>query len=146
MNYSREYEKKVEDRETPLAYEGRKLFWEKIGACLSIFRWGLTDAESHFMANRNAFRSTIAKLKDYAESEDKMRYVVEYHADGGQMCVPGRRVFKIESRAQAFEKKMMNEKGHTCKNSVKLIATLKFVEDEGDMYPDVAGSGEDEEN
>jgi hypothetical protein len=41
-------------------------------------------------------------------------YIVHFHADGGQMCVPGRRVFTDRAEADAFADRMRKEPDHAC--------------------------------
>lgn len=41
-----------------------------------------------------------------------MYYIVEYCADGGQMCVPGRRVFTSESEQKQFAERERAKSGH----------------------------------
>jgi len=48
-----------------------------------------------------------------------MYYIVHFHADGGQMCVPGLRCFEDPVKAARFADKQRNVPGHTCQNSVR---------------------------
>lgn len=43
-----------------------------------------------------------------------MYHIVEFHADGGQMCVRGHRSFADPEKARQFAEKMRSEPGHTC--------------------------------
>lgn len=47
-------------------------------------------------------------------------YIVEFHADGGQACIPGRRVFTDKNAAERFKSVMEKEPGHHCRDSVRL--------------------------
>jgi hypothetical protein len=67
-----------------------------------------------------------------------MYYIVHFHADGGQMCVPGRRVFLDSGQALAFFNRCATEKDHTCINSVRMEASKTNPGDEGEIYPAVA--------
>lgn len=68
-----------------------------------------------------------------------MYHVVEFHADGGQMCVPGRRVFTEKPVADSFAEQMRNEEGHSCgPESVRQYESFTDPGKLGDMYrPDV---------
>ena len=41
-----------------------------------------------------------------------MYYIVEFHADGGQMCVSGRRFFTDPEKGKQFANKMRTEPDH----------------------------------
>jgi hypothetical protein len=71
-----------------------------------------------------------------------MFYIVEFHADGGQMCVPGIRCFDSVEKADAFAERLRNEPGHTCgSKSVRQHESETFVESHGVVYPGVANMG-----
>ena len=62
-------------------------------------------------------------------------HVVEFHADGGQMCVEGRRVFTDEAQADGFAERMRNEEGHSCgPESVRQYKSETSPGGEGDIY------------
>jgi hypothetical protein len=64
-----------------------------------------------------------------------MFYIVNFHADGGQACIPGRRVFTNAEKALKFAERMRNEPGHTCENSVSLITSDTYPgDDKGEIY------------
>lgn len=68
-----------------------------------------------------------------------MFYIVEFHADGGQMCVPGRRVFLDSGLALSFFTACATEKNHTCgAKSVNMTASETNPGDDGEIYPAVA--------
>lgn len=71
-----------------------------------------------------------------------MYYVVEFHADGGQMCVDGRRVFTDPVEASRFAAQRRAEPGHFCgPESVREYATDVRPDEEGYIYPMVANQG-----
>jgi hypothetical protein len=71
-----------------------------------------------------------------------MFYIVEFHADGGQMCVPGIRCFDSVEKANAFAERLRNEPGHTCgPNSVRQRESETPIENHGVVYPGVANMG-----
>lgn len=66
-------------------------------------------------------------------------HIVDFHADGGQMCVPGRRSFTDPEEAGQFAEKMRREPGHVCgPNSVKEYTSETDLGNEGAVYPGVA--------
>lgn len=69
-----------------------------------------------------------------------MYHIVEFHADGGQMCVPGLRSFEDPEEASQFAEKerMRDEEGHTCSDSVKTYASETSLGNEGVIYPEIA--------
>lgn len=68
-------------------------------------------------------------------------HVVEFHADGGQACTFGRRIFDNVVEAEHFEKRMRNEPDHLCgPESVKTFSTEERKSDSGEIYPNVASS------
>lgn len=69
-------------------------------------------------------------------------YIVEFHADGGQMCVPGRRVFVHKHEADRFAEAMRNEPGHICgPESVTQYESDDPLPNEGHIYPTIANLG-----
>jgi len=54
-----------------------------------------------------------------------MYHVVEFHADGGQMCVPGHRSFTNPEKAKQFADQMRSEPEHTCGSKSVLENTLR---------------------
>lgn len=71
-----------------------------------------------------------------------MYYIVEFHADGGQMCVAGRRSFNDPVEARRFADRMRSEPGHTCgPKSVRTYISETNPENEGYEYPMIANSG-----
>lgn len=69
-------------------------------------------------------------------------HIVKFHADGGQMCVPGSRCFNTSEDANIFAERLRNEPGHTCgPQSVKQYESEQAVPDEGVIYPGLANAG-----
>lgn len=69
-------------------------------------------------------------------------YIVEFHADGGQMCVLGIRCFIDKQKADEFAQRMCSEKNHYCgPSSVKQRESETQVENEGEIYPTIANIG-----
>ena len=60
-----------------------------------------------------------------------MYHYVDFHADGGQMCIPGRRRFSTLEKALRFQGIMDSEPGHHCKNSVKLFSSEEILDEKG---------------
>jgi hypothetical protein len=61
-----------------------------------------------------------------------VQWVVEFHADGGQACVLGRRVFNDPVEAGRFAQRCRDEKGHTCRDSVReYVALNASLKDDG---------------
>jgi len=72
-------------------------------------------------------------------------YVVHFHADGGQMCVPGHKTFTDKKRAESFLQTMRDEPGHNCgSDSAWMEATTEDMGSEGIVYPGLAMSGRDD--
>lgn len=72
----------------------------------------------------------------------KIYHIVEFHADGGQMCVPGIRCFDDVEKANSFADRLRNEPGHTCgPQSVRQYESNDPVPDHGVIYPGVANMG-----
>ncbi|MDP1629510.1 MAG: hypothetical protein Q8L57_02725 [bacterium] len=70
-----------------------------------------------------------------------MFHIVEFHGDGGQMCVLGRRVFTDPSLAEKFADEKRNEQGHNCgPKSVRLYTSEISMENIGQEYPTIAGT------
>jgi len=46
--------------------------------------------------------------------------IVRFHADGGQACIPGQRVFADPIKAVEFANNRENEPGHNCEDSVSI--------------------------
>jgi hypothetical protein len=68
-----------------------------------------------------------------------MYHIVHFHADGGQMCVPGRRVFTNQAEADAFADEMRNEPDHRC--GPESVTQEESETDPGDLgmiYPELA--------
>lgn len=64
-----------------------------------------------------------------------MYHIVEFHADGGQACVPGRRTFTDPEAAKQFAKRMREEPGHTCgPQSVKESTSETDLGNKGMIY------------
>lgn len=71
-----------------------------------------------------------------------MYHIVEFHADGGQMCVPGRRSFSDPEEARRFAERMCSEPDHTCgPQSVRIYTSETDPGNEGYEYPMIANSG-----
>lgn len=69
----------------------------------------------------------------------KIYHIVDFHADGGQMCVPGRRCYEDPKKASEFAKEMRAEVGHTCgAESVTEYTADKPLKNEGHIYPTIA--------
>lgn len=69
-------------------------------------------------------------------------YIVEFHADGGQMCISGRRVFVQKYEADRFAEAMRSEPGHSCgPESVTQYESAEPLSIEGDLYPTIANLG-----
>jgi len=69
-------------------------------------------------------------------------YIVEFHADGGQMCVPGIRCFVNKDEADKLAEYLRTEPGHTCgPQSVRQYESESPVENDGVIYPGVANMG-----
>lgn len=65
-------------------------------------------------------------------------YVVHFHADGGVVCIPGRRVFTDPERANAFANYMRDEPGHLCgSESVSIEETDHDPGNTGRLYPEM---------
>ena len=62
MSYADECKKKVEDRH--LNFTIRTHFGLKFLAIWEILKWGETSLECELLADRNAFKSRVAELKD----------------------------------------------------------------------------------
>lgn len=60
-----------------------------------------------------------------------MFYYVDFHADGGQACVPGRRRFNDPDEAEEFSLLMASEEGHTCKNDVRFYESERYLREYG---------------
>jgi hypothetical protein len=52
------------------------------------------------------------------------KWVVEYHADGGQACMLGRRLFDDPVEAARFAKREREVPGHTCTDPVREYYSL----------------------
>ncbi|TSC89546.1 MAG: hypothetical protein G01um10143_36 [Parcubacteria group bacterium Gr01-1014_3] len=71
-----------------------------------------------------------------------MYYIIEFHADGGQMCIPGRRAFSDPEAAKKFAERMRSEPDHTCGlESVKEFVSETDLGNEGEIYPILANAG-----
>lgn len=71
-----------------------------------------------------------------------MHHIVEFHADGGQMCVSGRRSFTDPEKARQFAEQMRSEPGHTCgPASVREYTSETDLGNEGAIYPEIANIG-----
>lgn len=68
-------------------------------------------------------------------------YIVKFHADGGQACVPGVRRFTSKSEAEEFAGRMRNEPGHTCVDHTHLIESPMPEQNRGAIYPEIANIG-----
>jgi hypothetical protein len=71
--------------------------------------------------------------------------IVHFHADGGQTCIPGRRVFDFPEKKQEaldFADKMRKEPNHACgSDSVSIEISQTNPGDFGKLYPAVADVG-----
>ena len=56
-----------------------------------------------------------------------VKYEVEYHADGGQMCVPAVKEFILATEAFRFAHQCENEPGHTCKGPTARVFKVTRV-------------------
>ena len=64
-----------------------------------------------------------------------MYHVVDFHADGGQMCAPGRRSFANPEEARQFADHMRLTPGHTCgPESVREYTSETDLGNEGNTY------------
>ena len=71
-----------------------------------------------------------------------MYHIVEFHADGGQMCVPGRRSFSDPEAARQFAERKRLEPDHTCgPKSVRTYTSETDLGNDGEEYPMLANSG-----
>jgi len=71
-----------------------------------------------------------------------MHHIVEFHADGGQTCVPGVRCFPDRGAADRFAEHERGRKGHSCgAGSVRQRESEAPLRDEGYIYPFVASMG-----
>ena len=71
-----------------------------------------------------------------------MYHIVKFHADGGQMCVPGHRSFTNSEEAARFAERMRSAPGHTCgPESVRTYTSEVDLGNEGYEYPLIANSG-----
>lgn len=68
-------------------------------------------------------------------------WIVKFHADGGQACAPGQRVFTKQEDAETFADRMRNEPGHTCTNSVRMFWDVGPYVNFGVIYPGIANFG-----
>ena len=65
-------------------------------------------------------------------------WIVDFHADGGQTCVPGRRVFEDKSSAREFFKREddRHPNEHYCTNATRIYESKDArLKDEGYRYP-----------
>lgn len=73
-----------------------------------------------------------------------MFHIVAFHADGGQMCIPGLRCFDTVEAANDFAERLRNEPGHSCgPQSVKQYESETSIPGRGIVYPGVANMGRD---
>ncbi len=71
-----------------------------------------------------------------------MFHVVHFHADGGQACIPGRRVFTDKKTADDFADRMRTEPDHLCgSESVRQEESEINPGDKGMIYPELAVIG-----
>lgn len=71
-------------------------------------------------------------------------HIVEFHADGGQMCVPGVRCFIDKNDADKWAEYFRTEPGHSCgPQSVKQYESEMPIENHGIIYPGIANMGRD---
>lgn len=84
-----------------------------------------------------------SEIKNKSHKEvTSMYHIVEFHADGGQMCMPGRRSFDDPEKAKQFAERMRSEPGHNCgPTSVKEHTSKTDPGDEGAIYPEIANIG-----
>ncbi len=69
-------------------------------------------------------------------------HIVKFHADGGQMCVPGLRCFLDKEEANKLAERLRAEPGHTCgPRSVQQYESETPIENHGVIYPGVANMG-----
>lgn len=61
-------------------------------------------------------------------------FVVHFHADGGQMCIPGRRVFTDRVAADQFADRMLADTDHYCTDHTRVVETDTPVDSCGDIY------------
>lgn len=71
-------------------------------------------------------------------SEKPMFYIVHFHADGGQACVPGKRCFDNKMEALQFYESQLAEIGHTCIDHTWIEQQESPAENKGEIYPAVA--------
>lgn len=65
--------------------------------------------------------------------------IVYFHADGGQYCDQGRRVFTSMDKAEKFAEERRNERDHVCgPKSVRIEISDTDPGDEGIIYPGIA--------
>jgi hypothetical protein len=71
-------------------------------------------------------------------------HIVKFHADGGQMCVPGIRCFTDKAKADELAEYLRTESGHSCGlQSVQQCESERPIENDGIIYPGVANMGRD---
>lgn len=70
-----------------------------------------------------------------------MFHIVEFHADGGQMCVFGRRSFGDFEESKQFADKIRSEPDHSCgPESVRTFTSETDLGNEGYGYPMLANA------
>lgn len=69
-------------------------------------------------------------------------HIVKFHADGGQMCVPGIRCFTDKWEADKLAEHLRTEVGHSCgPQSVQQYESETPIDNDGVIYPGVANMG-----
>lgn len=78
----------------------------------------------------------ILTLKDLTASDfvipEGERLCVAFHADGGQCCADGLRIFTDSQIAANFANDKIHEPGHNCLDSVEIFLTKEAVQREGE--------------
>lgn len=71
----------------------------------------------------------------------KIWHIVDFHADGGQACMNGRRCFEDSEKAHKFAERMRKEPEHLCgPESVSEYTSEERLENIGLVYPKVHDS------
>src|SRR6185503_1421303 len=103
----------MKDRE-PRCYAGSKSDCAAIGLLQSPAIFALTSPGGR--APITQFLGGVPIVIGKSTERKGTVWVVHFHADGGQTCVPGRRVFANQHDARQFAERMRNERGHRCEN------------------------------
>jgi hypothetical protein len=84
-------------------------------------------------------------MEEAQVSRPRFEWVVQFCADGGQMCVPGVRVFPDTPEGRAAAMAFAGSDPHTCwaygRKPPMLCVPAGTVENDGAIYPAVANLG-----